>query len=224
MISVVIPIYNEEKILEMNASFFDRLSKQAELIFVDGGSTDRTTELARSYSKVLHCEKSRAVQMNCGAKEARYDKLLFLHADTAISPSVILSIEKQFSRNCIVGGCLTQSLDKEGIIYRIIETQGNLRARFSKIFYSDQGIFVRRDIFLRIGGFPKVPIMEDILFTKQLRKIGQTVVLPDKIMVSARRWEKNGIIKTTLLFNLIIILFRVNVPLYKIKQLYKDIR
>lgn len=94
----------------------------------------------------------------------------------------------------------------------------------TKKFYGDQGIFVKKDTFLKLGGFPEIPIMEDILFTEKLRKCGKTVVLPDKILVSARRWEKMGIIKTTLLFNLIILLFWLKVPLNRIKKLYEDLR
>jgi len=224
MISVIIPIYNEEKILERNASFFQRLSGQVELIFVDGGSIDRSVEFAASYSKVLRSEKGRARQMNYGIEKARHDTLLLLHADATLSAGVILSIEKQLSRNGIVGGCLTQLIDKGGVIYRVIEAQGNLRARLSKVFYGDQGIFVKKDVFLKIGGFPEVPIMEDVLFSRKLRHAGKTVVLADKIVVSPRRWERKGVIKTALLFNFIIILFRLGCPLEKIKLLYDDLR
>ena len=110
------------------------------------------------------------------------------------------------------------------LIYRLIEWQGNTRARLTREFYGDQGIFVKKNTFLRMGGFPEVPIMEDVLFSRRLRTIGKTVVLSDKITVSARRWEKNGIIKTALIFNLIIILFWLKAPLHKIKQFYEDIR
>jgi rSAM/selenodomain-associated transferase 2 len=224
MICVIIPIYNEEKILKENSAWFKNLSGQSELIFADGGSTDRSVEFAYSYGNVLSGDKGRAIQMNRGAKCAQQDTLLFLHADNTISPETLLSIEKEVEKNGVVGGCLTQRIDKKGLIYRTIEAQGNLRARLSKVFYGDQGIFVKKDIFFKIGGFPEVPIMEDVLFTRGLRRMGKTVVLSDKIVASPRRWEKKGVIKTALLYNLIIILFRLGCPLEKIKLLYEDLR
>lgn len=224
MLSVIIPIYNEEKILGINSSMFFELSCNAELIFVDGGSVDRSIEIARQYGRVLQTEKGRAIQMNYGAKNASHDTLLFLHADNIISPETLLSIEKKVKKNGFIAGCLTQRIAKKDLIFRLIEVQGNMRARISKIFYGDQGIFLKKDIFLRIGGFPNVPILEDVLFTKRLHRYGRTTVMPDKILVSARRWEKMGVIKTTLLYSLINLLFKIGFPLKRIKNLYDDLR
>lgn len=224
MISIIFPIYNEEKILSEKTVQFRNLSANAELIFVDGGSSDNSAVIAAAYGKVIRSKAGRAAQMNSGARSAAREVLLFLHADTGIAPDTLLAIEEAINSKDFVGGCLTQRIDSDSFIYRLIERQGNIRARRHKIFYGDQGIFVKKDVFERIGGFPEVPIMEDVLFTRKLRKIGQTVVMPDKIMVSARRWERKGIIKTTILFNLMIILFRLKVPLRKIKRLYENIR
>ena len=92
------------------------------------------------------------------------------------------------------------------------------------MFYGDQGIFVKKDIFFKIGCFPNVPIMEDVLFTKKLRTIGKTKMLQNKIHVSSRRWDNGGIVKTTLRYNLINIAFKLAVSLEKIKLLYEDSR
>ena len=110
------------------------------------------------------------------------------------------------------------------MIYRLIEGLGNVRAKITKVFYGDQGMFVRKDIFLKLGGFPKVPIMEDVIFSKRLRRSGKTVVLMDKILTSSRRWDKKGIMKTSLLYSLINILFWMRIPLEKIKLFYDDLR
>lgn len=224
MITIVVPFYNEEKLLRKNSAKFQTLSKQAELIFVDGGSIDKGVDIACQHGKLFHSKKGRAIQMNKGGFSARGDILFFMHADTMITPDELSAIEDAINNRGFIGGCLTQRIDKDAFVYRFIEAQGNSRARRHKIFYGDQGIFVKKDAFEKIGGFPNASIMEDVLFAQQLRKMGQTVVLPDKITVSARRWERNGIIKTTLLFNLIIILFLLKVPLDKIKRLYEDIR
>ncbi|MFC1708928.1 TIGR04283 family arsenosugar biosynthesis glycosyltransferase [Candidatus Omnitrophota bacterium] len=224
MISVIIPFYNEEKIFSANSDFFQGLSRKAELIFVDGGSTDSGVDIAKNYSRVVQAKKGRATQMNHGARLAQNDILLFLHADNFIDIDVLASIEDRLLNDDFIGGCLTQRIDKEGIIYRFIEEQGNRRARRKGVFYGDQGVFVKKDIFLKMGGYPDVPIMEDVLFSKKLREVGRVIVLDDKIIVSPRRWEKNGVAKTVALYNLIMILFYLKVPLHKIKRLYNDLR
>lgn len=224
MISIIIPLYNEEKMLFEHSSCLKDLSCLAELIFVDGASSDRTIEPAKQFGRVLQSQKGRAIQMNYGAGYAKGDILLFLHADSIISVDALACIEKKISEDGYVGGCLTQRIDNDVCIYRAIEAQGNLRARATKVFYGDQGIFVKKGVFVKMGGFPEVPIMEDVLFTRKLRRLGKTVVLSDKIIVSARRWEKKGIIRTMLLYNLLIILFWLKVPLDKIKKLYEETR
>jgi rSAM/selenodomain-associated transferase 2 len=224
MISVIVPIYNEEEIVGTHSQIFAELSQNTELIFIDGKSGDKGANIAGQYGRVLKSERGRARQMNAGAREARNDILLFLHADNAVSPEAIKNIEKEIRQNGAVGGCLTQRIDNAGIIFRLIEGQGNNRARRTKIFYGDQGFFVRKDIFERLGGFPDVPIFEDVLFTRKLRGEGKTTVLPDKIIVSARRWEKRGIFRTTLMFNTLLIMFKMGYPLEKIKKLYGDLR
>jgi len=224
MISIIVPIYNEEKILSETSANLQILSREAELIFTDGGSTDQGLDIARRHGRIFCVKKGRAAQMNYGASQAKGDVLLFLHADNVISSDILKTIERKIFKDGYIGGCLTQRIDNKAFIHRLIEWQGNARARMTREFYGDQGIFVKKDTFLKIGGFPEVPIMEDVFFTQQLRKMGQTVVLPDRITVSARRWEKRGVIKTTLIFNLIILLFWLKVPLHKIKQLYEDIR
>lgn len=224
MVSVICPIYNEEKILSENSFLFQKLSSRSELIFVDGGSIDKSREIARQFGVVLEAGKGRAVQMNSGAVSANNEILLFLHADTTVSKDALAAIEAGIIENGYAGGCLTQRIDKKGLIFRLIELQGNIRARLTKEFYGDQGIFVKKSVFLKIGGFPEVPIMEDVLFTRRLRDFGKTVVLPDKIFVSARRWESRGVIRTFLLYIWIILLFRFRYPLDKLKRLYDDLR
>ena len=224
MISIIIPIYNEEEVLRFSTERLLGLSECTELIFVDGGSSDKSADIAKEYGKVLSCEKGRGRQMNVGAREAQNNTLLFLHADNAISPEVFENIEKTVCDNGAVGGCLTQRIENKRPVFRFIEWQGNSRARRTKVFYGDQGIFVRKDVFERIGGFPVVPIFEDVLFTQKLRREGKTTVLPDKIMVSARRWEKRGILRTTVMFSWFLTMFKMGYPLEKIKKLHEDLR
>lgn len=224
MISVIVPIYNEERELTKNLYFYEKLGPHAELIFVDGQSIDRSRMVVQHCGRVLQCARARATQMNFGAKYAEGDIFLFLHADTIISEGTLASIEMHIRKQGFLGGCLTQCIDNGSFVYRLIEAQGNIRARKRKVFYGDQGIFVKKDVFLRIGGFPLVPIMEDVIFSKQLRRLGRTVVLPDRILTSSRRWDKKGVVKTTFLYSIINILFWLRFPLKKIKLLYDNLR
>lgn len=224
MITIVIPVYNEENVLAGKAKEFTELSRHAELIFVDGESSDSSGRLATSFGKVISSKRGRAIQMNGGASHASGEILLFLHADNIVSSDALSSIERYMQNGDVIGGCLTQRIAKLGIAYRLIEAQGNLRARLSRVFYGDQGIFVRKDIFMRIAGFPATPIMEDVLFTRRLRALGKTVVLPDEITVSPRRWERKGPVRTATLYAFIAVLFRLGLPLSKIKLLYDDVR
>lgn len=224
MISVIVPMHNEEKILTSNSRHFKNLSESTELIFVDGESSDKSAEIASIYGKVLSSKKGRAIQMNYGAKEARNDVLLFLHADTFILPKTIECIQNKISQGEVIGGCLTQRINKTGLLYRLIESFGSIRAAATRVFYGDQGIFIKKDVFLKMNGFPEKPVMEDVLFTKKLRKLGKTAILQDKIFTSARRWEKRGIISTVFLYSLLNLMFWFNAPLEKVKLLYDDLR
>jgi rSAM/selenodomain-associated transferase 2 len=223
VVSIIIPIYNEEKVLTQNADRFEELSRCAEVIFVDGESSDNSAAIASQYSRLVCSKKGLAAQMNCGAHIASSNVLLFLHADTFISTDTLASIKRAVASGCI-GGCLTQRIIKDEPAYRLIENFGNIRARLTKVFYGDQGIFVRRDIFLHMGGFAEVPIMEDVLFSKRLRRLGKTTVLAERILVSPRRWEKNGIFKTILFYSTLNILFWLKVPLHRLGTRYDDLR
>jgi rSAM/selenodomain-associated transferase 2 len=224
VISVIVPVYNEEKSLSENSPHFEKLSQKAELIFVDGGSVDKSYQIASGFGKVLSSEKGRASQMNFGARHATRDILLFLHVDAVVSEFIPGIIESEFKNKSLIGGCLTQRLDNNRFIFRLIEGFGNVRARLTKVFYGDQGIFVRKDVFLKMGGFPEAPIMEDIIFTRKLRRFGKVAVLPGKILSSSRRWEKAGIIKTVFLYSFLNILFWLGVPLVRIRRFYGDLR
>ncbi len=224
MISAIVPIYNEEKVLSENAFDFQELSLNSELIFVDGQSDDRSRQIAARYGMVFLARKGRAAQMNYGAGLAKGDILLFLHADTRVSVSALDAVARSMQDERLAGGCLSQRIDAEGFIYRCIEAFGNIRARLTKVFYGDQGIFVRKDVFLEMKGFPEIPVMEDVVFSKKLRMRCRTAVLKDEITVSARRWKKEGIVKTIATYSWLNILFWLKTPFSKIKLFYSDLR
>ncbi len=224
MVSIIIPILNEEKVLTEKADHFKNLSKRAEIIFADGGSSDKSRRIAGRYGEVISAKKGRAAQMNRGARSSTSDILLFLHADTVVSWGALESIEETMRGKGIVGGCLTQRIAKEGVIYRFIESFGNIRARVTKIFYGDQGIFINKGAFFNLKGFPEVPVMEDVLLSRRLRRFGKTAVMPDIISTSPRRWEKRGALRTIFFYSSLNLLFWLRFPLKKIKLLCDDLR
>jgi rSAM/selenodomain-associated transferase 2 len=224
MISIIIPVYNEEVCLLRNGAYYVALASAAELIFADGGSTDRTVELARQYGRVITAPKNRAVQMNTGAREAHRKILLFLHADALLRPEDLRHVVSAVERDHFVGGCFSQVLDDPAFVYRWIAWTGNVRAKIFKIFYGDQSIFVRTDIFEELGGFPLVRIGEDVLFSRALRKKGRAIVLTCPVQCSARRWKRQGILKTFFLNARITAALTWNRDLEFATKVYKDVR
>ncbi|MBI3008197.1 MAG: TIGR04283 family arsenosugar biosynthesis glycosyltransferase [Candidatus Omnitrophica bacterium] len=223
MLSIIIPVYNEEKIIRKILGTLP-YSDNIEVIIVDGGSSDRTIEFAGQYPvKVVQSIKNRAVQMNKGAEMACGDILLFLHADCLLEKGSIEAIQ-DILKDGYGGGCLCQRINSTNFIFRCIEASGSLRAKCLKIFYGDQAIFVRRDIFFKLGGFDQVPLFEDVLFSKKIKKEVKTKMLNKHVFVSPRRWEENGIIKTTFINWLLTLGFLLNVPYDRLKKLYQDIR
>ena len=223
MISVIIPILNEAKILDKMLSLLQPELENHELIVVDGGSTDESVRIAERYGRVIKSERGRAKQLNIGAAAAKGDILVFLHADVWLEPGAFVTVEKTLSSGYVGGGFL-QKIDGKGILYRIIEISANMRGKYLKVFYGDSGIFVSRNDFQRIGGFPDVPIMEEMSFSKGLRILGKTKMVKPRIHISARRWEKNGIIRTTAINWLITFLYLLGFSLERLAKLYRDIR
>lgn len=223
MISVIIPVLNEAKILDTTLAQLQSELEGHELIVVDGGSTDASVRIAEKYGSVIPSERGRAKQLNAGANAANGTILIFLHADIWLEKGAFKAVEAALSSG-FVGGGFHQKIDAKNFLYRIIEFSANSRGKFLKVFYGDSGIFVQRKDFHRIGGFPDVPIMEEMNFSKELRKLGKTTMVKPHIHISARRWEKNGIICTTAKNWLITFLYFMGVSLDRLANLYRNIR
>jgi len=224
MISIIIPVYNEEQTIKRLLEALSGEKDKPEIIIVDGGSTDKTLAIAQAYPvKIIHSGKGRSRQMNRGAQAASGDILLFLHADCLPEQGTPAAI-KEFLNEGHIGGCLHHKIDSSGLIYRLIEVSGNLRAKWSKIFYGDQAIFVRREDFFKIGGFDEVDLFEDVLFSKKLKRSGKVGQLDKKATASARRWQNQGLVKATLINWLLTIGFLTGIPVNRLKKFYLDIR
>ncbi|MBS0204779.1 MAG: TIGR04283 family arsenosugar biosynthesis glycosyltransferase [Planctomycetes bacterium] len=196
-ISIIIPTLNEAaNIATLIAQV--RALGECEILVVDGGSTDETVECAGAADMVLSSDPGRARQQNLGAERCRGDVLLFLHADCRLPVTTLESVRNALNDQHVVGGCFQQRIDATGWRYRLIESGNAWRVRLFKLAYGDQAIFVRRSVFESLGRFPELKLMEDVFLMKRLKHAGRFVLLQDRLTVSARRWQRHGIIRQTL--------------------------
>jgi rSAM/selenodomain-associated transferase 2 len=192
-ISVVIPALNEEKrIFEAVRSVRD----VADVVVVDGGSEDATVDAARrAGARVIAAPRGRGVQLDRGAREAGGDWLVFLHADTRLEHGwdrALSALEPD-----VLGGAFRLAVDSPRRAYRVIEAGVALRCRLLKLPFGDQAIFVRRQAYGMVGGFPPFPVMEDVVFSKRLARAGRMAFPAQRAFTSARRWEEGGVVATT---------------------------
>lgn len=220
-ISIIIPVLNEAENIE-NALTYLLPESNIELIVVDGGSTDQTQEIVKKMGvKLLVCQESgRDNQMNLGATEAKGEILLFLHADTQLPQGFVESIEATLNNEKVMAGAFNLQIDSQAFSLRIIEWLVKVRSRFCSLPYGDQAIFLKRDLFTKIGGFANLPIMEDFELIKRLKRIGKIAIVPDSVVTSARRWQKLGVWRTTAINQIVIIGYYLGVSPLRLRNLY----
>lgn len=166
-----------------------------EVIVVDGGSEDRTAELARELcDRLLVCARGRALQMNAGARVADGDVLLFLHADTVLPPDASEVISQSTANH--EWGRFDVEIEGRHPMLKVVAWSMNLRSRLTGIATGDQAIFVRRDAF---AGFAEIPLMEDVAFSKAMKRRGAPACLRSRVRTSGRRWESRGVLRTVAL-------------------------
>ncbi|WP_186576964.1 TIGR04283 family arsenosugar biosynthesis glycosyltransferase [Aquibacillus kalidii] len=219
-ISVIIPTLNERGNIEGLCRLLGS-AHNLELIIADGGSTDGTIELAKQYGRVISSAKGRAIQMNNGARIAKGKVLWFLHADSVIHPDMISEIDRVLKNPTVIGGGFPITFDDPSVLLKIIAKGSNLRAKYFHLIFGDQGFFIRKSHFFRVGLFPEVPLMEDWILSRKSNKLGKLVLLPTPIITSSRRFREKGIIRTFLLMQKIKLLFICGVPLKKLERMYR---
>jgi rSAM/selenodomain-associated transferase 2 len=201
MLSIIVPVLDEAENLERLLPHLSARCPDAEVIVVDGGSADRTALVARAWprARYLASERGRARQMNAGARAARGDMLLFLHADTLLPVGAADAIASVLAEPEVVGGRFDVSFASPHPAFRLIATFMNWRSRLTGIATGDQAIFVHRDVFEALGGYPDIPLMEDVEFSARLRRQGRIRCLRLRVTTSARKWERDGIVRTVVL-------------------------
>jgi rSAM/selenodomain-associated transferase 2 len=197
--SIIIPTLNEAQSIVNCLTALQPYRDGCEIIVVDGGSVDTTLKLARPLAdKVIVSEKGRAIQMNSGANCAEGDVLIFLHADTFLPKEAFDLIVQSLDDNQRWGR-FDVKLSGGHPMLTVISFFMNWRSRLTGIATGDQVIFINKQLFESMGGYPIIPLMEDIALCKNLIKITSPVCLKAKVISSGRRWEQNGVIKTIVL-------------------------
>jgi len=201
MLSIIVPCLNEaEGICDMLAALAPLRARGAEVIVVDGGSTDGTAECAAPHADcVIGAPRGRAAQMNAGAARARNEILLFLHADTLLPESADALIVEGLKRSRRGWGRFDVAISGSHPLLRVVAWLMNVRSRLTGIATGDQAIFTTRSLFTAAGGYPSIALMEDIALCKQLKRFGPPLCLRHRLTASGRRWEKHGVVRTILL-------------------------
>ena len=201
-LSIIIPVFNEEKqlptLLEQLQPWLEHA--QLELIFVDGGSSDGSYCLLQSAGQqVIQSDKGRANQMNAGAQLAKGELLLFLHADTQLPDINLLQLRERLRAHQKVWGRFDVSIKGKHFMFMVIAYFINWRSRLTGIATGDQAIFVCKNNFERLGAYKKQNLMEDVALSAGLKKYSWPLCIKQKVITSGRRWEKNGIARTIVL-------------------------
>lgn len=232
MISVIIPVYNEEAFIEKTLFQLMQLKHEAdiEIIVNDGNSTDKTVEIASTYAKIIQSSKGKGKQLNEGAKHAEGNILFFVHADMYVPEGALKKITKEIYENGFDGGGFSNLFKEHNkkikLLGRILHLRLNHEGQSErKIFYGDNGIFVKKEVFQKMGGFKEISIMEDYDFsTRLLAKYKVCLIKEPKLVVDTRRHIKDGFLRTRLKWMLIKRLYLMGVSPQKLADWYKDIR
>lgn len=231
-IAVIIPVLNEARCIDQTLSHTAALGFD-EVIVVDGGSADKTRAIVDSCvhhsatsapMRLLTAPRGRARQLNTGAAESQCEVLLFLHADTQLPTNAHQAISTALADQTCVGGRFNVRFDSPRPIARLVGNMMNLRSRWSGIATGDQAIFVRREVFERIGRFAEIPLMEDIEFTRRLKRAGHLASLKDQVVTAFRRWEQNGPLRTILLMWTLRFLYWIGISPHRLQHFYRMVR
>ena len=221
-LSIIVPVFDEVALIGPFLAHLRARAPDAELIVVDGASRDGTLSRARPLADVvMGAPRGRASQMNAGAAVATGELLWFLHADSILPHDAVRDIRSVLSDPKMAGGCFRLRLPGRQWIYRVSDSIGNLGVEVFGFALGDHGIFCRRSAFVRSGGYPAVPILEDAEFYRRLAGIGRMRQLPSEILSSPRSYHKWGPYRTTAFYVIILVLYVLGVPIRFLHPLYQ---
>ncbi len=213
------PIFNEAAVLEAALERLKGMGRAFPVVVADGGSTDGSAWTARRFFPTEICaEANRGAQLNRGAARLGTDVLLFLHADSQLPEGFASQIRRALRHPRVVGGCFRLEFDALRPTLRFYSWCTQFRGRF--FHFGDQGFFVRREVFARMGGFRKLAFLEDVDFLRRLGRYGQFAVLPIPVVTSARRFLRRGIVRQQLRNILLVTLFELGVPAERLARFY----
>src|SRR6266436_9610502 len=219
--SIIVPVFNEAPLIRRFLAHVRERTPGAEIIVADGKSTDGTTDLAAGFcDRLVESQRSRARQMNAGAQAAHGDILWFVHADVELPLQCLDEIGRIMEDSNVVGGYFRIRLPR-GLIYRLTDSFAHYAGVLLRMRCGDHGLFCRRTVFIDIGGFPEVPLMEDVEFFRRLYGRGRVTYSDKRILVSPRRYEAIGRTRLTLAYGFIATLYIFGVPLSMLASIYK---
>jgi rSAM/selenodomain-associated transferase 2 len=232
MISVIIPTYNEAAIIAQTiAQTVAAARSPIEILVVDGGSVDQTIAIAEAchhhchhhcHYQVITTATGRAAQMNAGAEVAQGDLLIFLHADTQLPDGFDQAVRTTLEREHVIAGAFNLEIAGASWGLRWVEWGVKWRSHLCQLPYGDQALFVKAKTFQQIGGFPDLPIMEDFVWVRQVKRIGKITIVPMSVKTSARRWQKLGIWRTTAINQIIILGYFLGISPEQLRRWYRS--
>ena len=221
VISIIIPTLNAASRLGVTLAAIVAVPG-VEVVLVDGGSTDETVDIAQSFGmRVLVAEPGRAHQMNVGAAAAGGDIFLFLHGDTVLPFGFADMVREALADQDVVAGAFRLAFDPTDRALRLIACGANLRSRWLQMPYGDQAFFLRKELFTATGGFPEMPILEDLALVRRMKRHGRIVIRPEAIITSPRRWRQRGAFVNTLRNQLILLGFFLGLSLERLAKWYR---
>lgn len=224
MISIIVPVLNEAPRLDPFFAGLEIQEGDRELILADGGSRDATPEIAAGRARVVSSPPGRARQMNAGAEEAAGEILLFLHCDTELPPGGLRKIAEVMRDPNVAGGGFIHRFDLDDWFSRFISRSANVRSKRYRLFFGDQAIFIRREVFERMGGYAEMPLFEDWDLSMRMRREGAVALIEDPITTSGRRIEAWGRWKCFAVWWGLSILYALGVPAGRLARFYEHVR